>query len=513
MKKIITGLMIILLPLAICSSISAEEIILFRKKIPTSGLVSYLKIDEGSGQVLKDRHVTDNDFTLGSTTNADTNDPTWATGYLTYDGVDNYCDQAVIASNVGTVKISTYAGQAFLWDSGQNFTPYVGQVNGNNPNKIVVEDIGKDIAWGFGGAISTGEVLGSDLFDPNRGTFDDGALGSWSTLAGGTNTIVAENQGAGNYALKLTCVDTAISGFNYLRQTKDLSSDLKVGALYKITIRSKVSAGSSVNFSVRYFFATVFTETDWTIKTAYFTCTESNADYMFFYNMAAGEIIWVDYLILQEVTNVAANQGISLYSTKTGTVQNMKETASLFSPNNPLTYTIRKSDFQITGALTVGCWVKGAAQILKAVISKYDYGNNNRGYLLATGNLTGSKLWVVLSQDGTLTNAKQYESSITAFDNTWHFVAFSWDGTTLSLYVDGVLDTSPTKATDTAITGIFDSYAPVSFGAFKSSTVAANFFAGRQACSFIYNRSFTSGEMYKQYLLTRKQMIRQGVSL
>jgi hypothetical protein len=92
-------------------------------------------------------------------------------------------------------------------------------------------------------------------------------------------------------------------------------------------------------------------------------------------------------------------------------------------------------------------------------------------------------------------------------------VAFSWDGTTLSLYVDGVLDTNPTKTTDTAITGIFDSCAPLSFGALKLSTAAANFAAVSPACAFIYNRSFTSVEMYTQYLLTRKQMIKQGVSL
>ena len=60
--------------------------------------------------------------------------------------------------------------------------------------------------------------------------------------------------------------------------------------------------------------------------------------------------------------------------------------------------------------------------------------------------------------------SKTYDSSITAFDSTWHHVAFTWDAGTLELYVDGVKDTSVTKTADNAVTSIRTTTAALTIG-------------------------------------------------
>jgi len=46
----------------------------------TNGLLAYWKMDEGTGQELGDSGEEDNPLMLGSTTGADTNDPSWTDG-------------------------------------------------------------------------------------------------------------------------------------------------------------------------------------------------------------------------------------------------------------------------------------------------------------------------------------------------------------------------------------------------------------------------------------------------
>ncbi|PAY19121.1 hypothetical protein CKO51_12185, partial [Rhodopirellula sp. SM50] len=61
----------------------------------TNNLANWWQFDEGAGQATVDAGALGNDATLGATAGADTDDPTWTTGYvgsgaLTFDGSDDY---------------------------------------------------------------------------------------------------------------------------------------------------------------------------------------------------------------------------------------------------------------------------------------------------------------------------------------------------------------------------------------------------------------------------------------
>jgi len=85
----------------------------------TSGLVLAYKFNEGSGQVLTDFSPSALNGRLGSTSGADTNDPTWvAPRGLSFDGVDNYVE---IGTPNAALRLTTaFSIEAkFKYDSGQ----------------------------------------------------------------------------------------------------------------------------------------------------------------------------------------------------------------------------------------------------------------------------------------------------------------------------------------------------------------------------------------------------------
>jgi hypothetical protein len=68
-----------------------------------SGLVAEYRFNEGSGQILYDYSGNNNHGTLGSTTGADTNDPTW-TGQGLSHGADDYVTLGGIYNAAGTLQ-------------------------------------------------------------------------------------------------------------------------------------------------------------------------------------------------------------------------------------------------------------------------------------------------------------------------------------------------------------------------------------------------------------------------
>lgn len=58
--------------------------------IPRRGLVAHYDFHDGAGQTLSDISGNGYHGTLGSTGGVDTNDPTWGSGYLQSDGVDDF---------------------------------------------------------------------------------------------------------------------------------------------------------------------------------------------------------------------------------------------------------------------------------------------------------------------------------------------------------------------------------------------------------------------------------------
>lgn len=95
--------------------------------------------------------------------------------------------------------------------------------------------------------------------------------------------------------------------------------------------------------------------------------------------------------------------------------------------------------FDITDNLTVSCWAKNdsASVGTEYLVCKYDYGADEREWALTF--FTGGKLAVNFGDpaDGTFEGRWESDDAIASPDS-WHHYAFTFDGGTVQLYVDGL---------------------------------------------------------------------------
>ena len=108
-------------------------------------------------------------------------------------------------------------------------------------------------------------------------------------------------------------------------------------------------------------------------------------------------------------------------------------------------------------AMTASMWVNApATSSIYVAMAKYNTTGNKRGFRIrTTGNATTNVLQVYLSADGGNVNLKLYQGSQNVLDSTWHHFAYTFNTNVLKLYVDGTLDSSPTKTTDGTVNSIF----------------------------------------------------------
>ena len=185
----------------------------------------------------------------------------------------------------------------------------------DNRYKLVAKDTALKKAEGYIDVADDAEALGSDLFDAGAGIFTDG---TYSWVVYGTNTIANDTN-----TLKIAYSNGADGAYLLLRDTSDLSSNLTVGKLYKLTFDAKVDTGNSVDIMVDTTgvnLTLTITETTFTSKTIYFIASHATADYIRMGNMTTNEIIWLDNIVLKEVTNVGED-GVLIMSTKGGSTQ------------------------------------------------------------------------------------------------------------------------------------------------------------------------------------------------
>jgi hypothetical protein len=145
-------------------------------------------------------------------------------------------------------------------------------------------------------ADQTNATLGDDLFDADA--YATGT-GNWYAYTG--NTI--ENDDG---AIKTTYGGSATGSFVYFRDAYQLSSDLTVGKIYKLTFDVKTNSGSSVNVEVydgssSSWVVTGVTSTDYIAATHYFVAANATTAYIRTSGLASGEIIWIKNMILREV--------------------------------------------------------------------------------------------------------------------------------------------------------------------------------------------------------------------
>ncbi len=157
------------------------------------------------------------------------------------------------------------------------------------------------------------------------------------------------------------------------------------------------------------------------------------------------------------------------------------------------------SDQNFSTAMTLSLWVKAPnTATTMGLITKGSYGGTQTlEYLMYRNSAGPTKVEVVVSSTGAFD--KQYRSSITVFDNTWHHVVMTFGLSTLKIYVDGNLDASPTKINDGVVATLFGSTVGLRMGSLISSGTPANFLTGNIDEVSIWAVEFNATEVTALY--------------
>lgn len=97
---------------------------------------------------------------------------------------------------------------------------------------------------------------------------------------------------------------------------------------------------------------------------------------------------------------------------------------------------------------TWGCWMKTTQRSLptptdQVIISMWQTGGSDQSFRLVVDGVSGLLRGEISTSGGSLVGAKSYSTTVVA-DDLWHFVAMSWDGSKLCIFVDGVLESNET---------------------------------------------------------------------
>jgi hypothetical protein len=103
---------------------------------------------------------------------------------------------------------------------------------------------------------------------------------------------------------------------------------------------------------------------------------------------------------------------------------------------------------------------------LSTAAGSYNSGIDERSWVIGEFD---NRLNVALSEDGTASNLKAYRSGVSS--SGFHVVAFKWESSALTLYLDGVAVTSPTVIRDDSFSTLNDTTAPLTVGAYISGSV------------------------------------------
>lgn len=213
--------------------------------------------------------------------------------------------------------LCTANGAAFFKATGVDLSPYAGVEGSSTPYQLAVHDLEGKSAVGYIGAADQAETLGADLFDPGAGTFDVGTYCWWPY---GANTVSNDAN-----TLKVTYVNNGEGAMFLLRNATDLTTDLTVGKLYKLTFdmkrqgggsdpRPRVYDGASRDVYGAYCSSAVFVP-----YTFYFVARHATDAQIYFQSVDVP--IWIDNLVLYEVTHVGA-AGVHIVSANGGATRN-----------------------------------------------------------------------------------------------------------------------------------------------------------------------------------------------
>jgi hypothetical protein len=95
---------------------------------------------------------------------------------------------------------------------------------------------------------------------------------------------------------------------------------------------------------------------------------------------------------------------------------------------------------------------------------------------------------------------KNISSSLSTYgDNRWHNATITNDGTTISLYCDGIFDNSILGSGFNAYTVSYVKIGGTLLGAYPSADSGNAYWTGSLSCAQIYNRSLSATEVLQNY--------------
>jgi len=163
-----------------------------------------------------------------------------------------------------------------------------------------------------------------------------------------------------------------------------------------------------------------------------------------------------------------------------------------FESSGTSTYAESIADvFDITRA-TLSFWVKGNASANKGLLAKYDV-SPGHDYTFRTSTSGGGEATFIVYTD-TQTNL---DSNGVALDGTWHHVVGTYDGATMSIYIDGIFDNSTAKTGDIRTSGT-----PIGWGTY----FPGQFVFGD---SRVYSRALSESEVHDLYVASRTGYVDQ----
>lgn len=228
-----------------------------------------------------------------------------------------YKELAGVATNEGTVRISIADGVAMLWDTGQDFSSFAipsgATGKGARRYKVYIYE-GADVLCGYIDIEGAGETLGSEL--AVNGTF--AADTDWTK---GTSWTIGT--GKATHATGTASDLVAAANISFTK-----------GKLYKMTV--KIACTTAGTLIIKMGSITVATEV--------FAATASEATFTYYWTEATGackptfsaDATWAGTLadvVIKEVTDVPANQGVKLFAAQCGGSQNIEGTISILPTN------------------------------------------------------------------------------------------------------------------------------------------------------------------------------------
>jgi hypothetical protein len=163
----------------------------------------------------------------------------------------------------------------------------------------------------------------------------------------------------------------------------------------------------------------------------------------------------------------------------------MNGTSSFFEVDDFLEISADQKKF------SVAIWVYGGDQNAGIFCHNYTLGQDQKSawYIYS---FAGENPSFMVSADNSMNVAKWWKTSKTIMDSSPHLIGLTFNNGTFKIYVDGVLDDSPTKIVDDAMTTLNNSTAPFLISERPESGASYSYFNGRLYKAYLCNDEITA---------------------